>query len=250
MLSKIALGGLKTKINRIEQMFIETNKDNLDAVQEIESVVAEFQSTLVGYEQQIDAENAKINNNPVVKTWLQNSPALDEQNNTTDEYTKEVITYLGSIFNSGNDNEINSYVVGQTIKNSVGQLLSQCKQDLEGKTHDQKQQLYMDYSKKLKQLSPDNIHQRIHQNQLSKRARLFALSTLKAGEEKLESLFRSDEGVPEFSSRVSDPVRQERAEVLLKTPEIRAQLLSLISSVKEDHEGVENEIVKRIYDQR
>ena len=231
------INSLRTELDKTIQKFATRNKGDTEGLDALNKQVDKLKKDLVAQEQQMTAAD-KVLLSGEVTTQVNNIPKFDSTNDTADEYLSDVLTHLGDSFQPGNSSEVANYVAGQTIKRATEELVSQCGKDIQGKTHDEQQQLYMDYSRKLSRLKPGNLHSRVHQGKLNNRGKQFASAAVKDAGEQLEALFNQGRTSSGHLDSITDPTQRDQAVRMIDDDRIRPMLLSLISSVKTTNEGI------------
>ncbi len=237
------INSLRTELDKTIQKFATRNKGDTEGLAALEKQVNKLKNDLAAQEQQMAAADQALSSDGV-KTQVNNIPKFDATIDTPDDYLSDVLTHLGDSFQPGNSSEVANYVAGQTIKTATEELVSQCGEDIKGKTHDEQQQLYMDYSRKLSRLKPGNLHSRIHQGKLNNRGKQFASAAVKDAGEQLEALFNQGRTSSGHLDSITNPTQRDQAVRMIDDDRIRPMLLSLISSVKTTNEGITNSAVE------
>ena len=243
---KVKITDLKKEIDKTVELFESKYPQQGREIAELKRIASVYKRDLNRQVAGIERSNAVISSGDAVKEWFEN---LDKITNKypktdnpprTDDFIAEVFPYLASEFRLNSD-EGCSYLAGQIIDRVAEELVDRCAEEVKAtRDHAQRQLLYMQYSERVQLFHPDRIPARVHQDKLSPRGKQFVSEAIKQHKVALNKLFEGDEKLPEVEKTDS----QKQAIRMIEDDNIRPMLLALINSLKESHEGVQNEAVQ------
>ncbi|WP_419835710.1 hypothetical protein [Endozoicomonas atrinae] len=235
---------LKKEIDKTVELFERKYPQQAREIAELKRIASVYKRDLNRQLAGIERSNAVISSGDAVEQWLENLNKITNKYPRTDtpprtdDFIEEVFPYLASEFRL-NSGEGCSYLAGQIIDRVEKELVDRCAEELKAtRDHAQRQLLYMQYSERLQLFHPDRIPARIHQDKLSPRGKQFVSEAIKQHKLALNKLFEGE--LPEVEKTDS----QKQAIRMIEDDNIRPMLLALINSLKESHEGVQNEAVQ------
>ncbi|WP_139117297.1 hypothetical protein [Endozoicomonas atrinae] len=243
---KVKITALKKEIDKTFELFESKYPQQGSEIAELRRIASVYKRDLDRQLAGIERSNAVISSGDAVEEWLENLNKITNKYPKTDtpprtdDFIAEVFPYLASEFRL-NSGEGCSYLAGQIIDRVEKELVDRCAEEVKAtRDHAQRQLLYMQYSERLQLFHPDRIPARVHQDKLSPRGKQFVSEAIKQHKVALNKLFEGDEKRPEVEKTDS----QKQAIRMIEDDNIRPMLLALINSLKESHEGVQNEAVQ------